>query len=102
MSSLFLDELHAAAGGRPVVNPACPESHRAIVQRVIDRMPQEYWRLPRTGDVMPSLEVFEAHIRAFSFCEGFNVVKEGGEVHSGLVFVSSVSITASGLRILVG
>jgi hypothetical protein len=46
MSYLFLNELNAAAAaitpGRPLVNPDCPESHRALVQRVINSMPQEY------------------------------------------------------------
>jgi hypothetical protein len=27
---------------------------------------------------MPDLDTFEAHVRAFSFYAGFNVVKEGG------------------------
>jgi hypothetical protein len=27
---------------------------------------------------MPDLDAFEAHVRAFSFYVGFNVVKEGG------------------------
>jgi hypothetical protein len=64
---------------RPIVRLACPEAHRAIVQRVIDRMPPAYWRLPATGDVIAGgLDAFEAHIRAFSFCTGFDVVREGG------------------------
>jgi hypothetical protein len=41
-------------------------------------MPQEYWHLPLTGDVMPSLKVFKEHIRSFAFCSGFDVVLEGG------------------------
>jgi hypothetical protein len=79
MSALFVDQMHAAAAeGRPRVNPACPESHRAVVQRAINRLLEGFWLQPETGDVMPSLEVFEAYIRAFSFCHGFDVVREGG------------------------
>jgi hypothetical protein len=92
MSYLFLNELNAAAAttatGRPLVSPHCSESHQALVQRVIDSMPQEHWRLPATGDLMANLEAFEAHIRAFAFCAGFDVVREGGG-----------SATAPGLRL---
>jgi hypothetical protein len=46
MSYLFLNKLNAAATaitlGRPLVNLDCPESHQALVQRVINSMPQEY------------------------------------------------------------
>jgi hypothetical protein len=82
MSYLFLNELNAAAAaatpGRPLVDPGCPESHRALVQRVMDSMPQGYWYLPATSDVITSLDAFETHIRAFSFCAGFDVMREGG------------------------
>jgi hypothetical protein len=84
MSYLFLDKLNAAAAAssRPLANPECPEPRRALVQRVINSMPQGHWRLPTTSDVIENLDAFEAYIRAFSFCEGFNVVKEGGGVCS--------------------
>jgi hypothetical protein len=68
----------AQAASKPVVHPLCPESHRELVQRTIDRIPPLYWTLPATGDVMRDLGVFEAHVRAASFCAGFDVVKEGG------------------------
>jgi hypothetical protein len=62
---------------RPLVKEGCPESHKAIVQRTIDRMPQKHWRLPATGDIMPNLEEFEAHVKDSSFCAGFDVVCRG-------------------------
>jgi hypothetical protein len=79
MSTLFVDQIHAAAAeGRPRVNLACPESHRVVVQRAINRLLEGFWLQPETSDVIPSLEVFKAYIRAFSFYHGFNVVREGG------------------------
>lgn len=84
MSSLS-SQLHAATAAavqvdKPVVHSACPETHRVIVQRAIDRMPPAYWILPVTGDIMRSLAAFEAHVRCASFCAGFDVVKEGGGI----------------------
>jgi hypothetical protein len=76
-----LSQIHAAAAAQAVklvVHPVCPESHRDIVQRVIDRMPPVHWVLPATDDIMSDLDTFEAHVRAASFCAGFDVVKEGG------------------------
>jgi hypothetical protein len=62
---------------KPVVKDGCPEVHRAIVQRTIDRMPQAHWRLPTTGDIMSDLNEFEAHVINTAFCAGFDVVCTG-------------------------
>jgi hypothetical protein len=37
-----------------------------------------HWTLPTTGVIMPDLDVFESYVRAYSFCAGFDIVKEGG------------------------
>jgi hypothetical protein len=85
-----MSDFHAAAAAqaasweatqvavKPIVHPLCPETHRDLVQRAIDQMSPSHWTLPTTGVIMPNLDAFEAHVRAFSFCAGFDVVKEGG------------------------
>src|SRR5947199_9328028 len=65
----------------PVVvqaKPGCPDKHRAIVERAMAAMPPA-WRLaPQTGEVFDSLQLFEDRVRAWSFCDGFEVVRGGG------------------------
>src|SRR6266516_4412095 len=58
--------------------PGCPDKHIAIVERTMASFPPA-WRLePETGEVFESLQLCEDRIRAWSFCEGFEVVKAGG------------------------
>jgi hypothetical protein len=58
--------------------PGCPDKHRAIVERAMAAMPPA-WRLaPQTGEVFDSLQLFEDRICAWSFCDGFEVVRGGG------------------------
>jgi hypothetical protein len=58
--------------------PGCPDKHRAIVERAMAAMPPA-WRLaPQTGEVFNSLQLFESRVRAWSFCDGFEVVRAGG------------------------
>ena len=58
--------------------PGCPDKHRAIVERAMAAMPPA-WRLaPQTGEVFDSLQLFEDRVRAWSFCDGFEVVRGDG------------------------
>src|SRR5271170_7215125 len=79
--------------------PGCPDKHRAIVERSMAAMPPA-WRLaPQTGEVFDSLQLFEDRVRAWSFCDGFEVVRVAEGVRSGLDCAYSASTTARRLRI---
>src|SRR5436305_223163 len=58
--------------------PGCPDKHRAIIERAMAAMPPA-WRLaPQTSEVFDSLQLFEDRVRAWSFYDGFEVVRGGG------------------------
>src|SRR5277367_1862161 len=58
--------------------PGCPDKHRAIVERAMAAIPLA-WRLAsRTGEVFDSLQLFEDRVRAWLFCDGFEVIRGGG------------------------
>jgi hypothetical protein len=62
----------------PQAKPGCPDKHRAIVERQLASFLPS-WRLaPQNGETFDSLEIFEDRIRAWSFCDGFDVVRSGG------------------------
>ena len=53
----------------------CPDKHRGIVERSMAAYPPPWRVKPQNGEVFDDLTVFEARIRAWSFCEGFDVVE---------------------------
>jgi hypothetical protein len=62
----------------PQAKPGCPDKHKAIVERQFASFPSS-WRLaPQIGEIFDSLEAFEDRICAWSFCDGFDIVKSGG------------------------
>jgi hypothetical protein len=70
------------APGAVQAKPGCPDKHRAIVEWAMAAMPPA-WRLaPQAGEVFDSLQLFEERVRAWSFCDGFEVVRGGGGVSS--------------------
>src|SRR5277367_4987331 len=84
----------------PQAKPGCPDKHRAIVERHLASFPPS-WRLaPQNGEIFDSLEVVEDRIRAWSFCDGFDVVRSGGVARDLLAHVSSASTTVPRLEMI--
>lgn len=68
----------ATAGAYTRAKPGCPDGSLGPVNRRIQSFPIA-WRLPpMTGERYPDLDAFEARVRAWSFCEGFDTVCFGG------------------------
>jgi hypothetical protein len=70
--------MSSSASLAPLAKSGRPDKHRAIVERQLASFLPP-WRLaPQNGEIFDSLEVFEDRIRAWSFCDGFDVVRSGG------------------------
>ena len=56
------------------VKPGCAGHHRSVVERIVN-LPPPAWQL-----VFNDLEHCERRLRGYSFAEGFNIVRKGGEL----------------------
>jgi hypothetical protein len=58
--------------------PGCAEHHRTVIERMVNAFPPAWLLPPCTSEIFVSLEHCSRHLRAFSFAEGFDVVRKGG------------------------
>jgi hypothetical protein len=62
----------------PTAKPGCPDKHRGIVERKMASFPLAWRAVPQNNEIFDSLEQCEERLRAYAFCEGFDIVRKGG------------------------
>ena len=63
---------------RPTAKIGCPDQHKGVVERHMLAMPSSHRKTPVSGEVFKDLNSFEARMRDWSFCEGFEISTSGG------------------------
>ena len=57
----------------------CAEHHRAAVERIVNTYPPAWLLRPQSGELFDNLDHCNRRLRGYSFAEGFDIVRKGGE-----------------------
>lgn len=67
---------------------------RAAVERIANSSPQRQLFPPSTGDLCDSLKPYNRRLRAFGFCQTFNIARNGEDTKGNLNYRFSFYTTA--------